>query len=267
MPAEPQTRQEAVAAPDRAQPLVLAQPGSAAPAMKLPLTLAAAVRGKWTPADLRAGLSGLEVPVEYALSGIYRPRPDVNEGRYFRKSMPFEAALDRILHNDHYGVVHYVSTISVDDLPGALCAGLPDLRDVAGRPAGHRFLFIGNSRSGTHAHYDLPDTVLTVLAGQKRLQIFPPSQLRALKPWPSPARCCNFSSHGDDTLREALERIGTAGLSVTLDAGEMVYIPSCWWHRVTNHGFTVALTSAWTPPPARRRTWPYRRLKAALAGG
>ena len=59
----------------------------------------------------------------------------------------------------------------------------------------------------------------------------------------------------------------SAALTVTLHAGEMVYIPSCWWHRVTNHGFTVALTSAWTPCPAKRRTWPYRRLKAVRSEG
>jgi hypothetical protein len=48
-------------------------------------------------------------------------------------------------------------------------------------------------------------------------------------------------------------------------AGDLIYIPSCWLHRVTNEGFTVALSSFWTAPARARRSWAYRRFDGALA--
>jgi ribosomal protein L16 Arg81 hydroxylase len=93
-------------------------------------------------------------------------------------------------------------------------------------------------------HYDLFDVVVTVLAGRKRFQFFPQACRRRLKPYRSPLPCCNYSSRTDREVRDLFERTADPRVfDLTADVGEMVYIPSCWWHRVTNDGFTASLSS------------------------
>ncbi|MDW3224209.1 MAG: cupin-like domain-containing protein [Paracoccaceae bacterium] len=201
--------------------------------------------------------------VEYSCDGMYHPRPNVNNGRYFRKRMAASDALERIVFCDHYPDVHYISAIDAESLDGVLSADLPCLNGPGG-PPDNRVLFVGNRRSGTHMHYDLPDNVVLVLEGSKRFILFPPEQTDDLAPYATHHYCSNFSSLTD---RDLVSRATACADSITLTVqrGEMIYIPSCWWHRVTNDGFSVSLTNLW-PVSKRRREMPsYRRYADALA--
>lgn len=231
---------------------------------KLPFLLAPEDLAPWSPASLRDRLGPAPIPVEYGLAGIYRPRLALNAANYFRKTMPGDAAIERIWFSEHYATSHYVSALDLAELAPALAPSLPDLRNGSGADPARRLLFIGNATTGTHAHYDLFDVVVTVLAGRKRFQFFPPACRRRLKPYRSPLPCCNYSSRTDREVRDLFERTADPRVfDLTADAGEMVYIPSCWWHRVTNDGFTASLSSLWPPPTASRCRWAHLRVAAA----
>jgi hypothetical protein len=233
--------------------------------LRLPAALSGSALGHWSAGLLAERFGSGEVPVEYSLRDVYCPRPDLNNGKYFRKALPFKDALARIVNQDHYAANYYISSLDIEELAPQLDPLLPRFRDGLNRSPMSRFLFVGNSRSGTHVHYDLPDNLIVVLAGRKRISFFPPAHLRRMKPFAPAHPCCNFSSLSDRQVRAALSQSDDRDVfSLTADRGDMIYIPSCWLHRVTNEGFTIALSNFWEASPAAASTWAYRRYKRAL---
>ncbi len=247
-------------------PLLIPDVSAAERPMKLQRVLSPATLAKWSPNFVRALFGSSPILVEYSLSEIFRPLPELNDGRYFRKVMPFDQALERIAYCDHYAFNHYISSLHVDDLLGEAAAHLPQLRNSVNFPPMNRILFIGNSKSGTHLHYDLPDNVVLVLAGKKQFRFLPPRYLRQLKPHAHRHSCCNYSSLTDGEIRSFIQHQRDPDIfSITADPGEMIYIPSCWWHRVVNEGLTISLSNFWQANGAVRRTWAYRRIRRVAA--
>ena len=103
-------------------------------------------------------------------------------------------------------------------------------------------LWIGNG-SRTLAHWDLPQNLACVIAGRRRFVLLPPDQLPNLYVGPidvtlagQPASLVDFAK--PDLAR--FPRFGdamAAALVADLDPGDVLYIPSLWWHHVE------------TPPP------------------
>lgn len=98
-------------------------------------------------------------------------------------------------------------------------------------------LWLGN-RSRISAHFDLPDNIAVVAAGQRRFTLFPPDQLDNLYVGPldfTPAgqAVSLVDFHHPDferypRFRDALEH----GLEAELEAGDAIFIPSMWWHHI-----------------------------------
>jgi hypothetical protein len=225
----------------------------------------ASIAHPWSPASIRSRLPAeMEVTVEYSVSGIYRPRPDVNAGHYFRKTMSAEEALLRIAFNREFGYYVYIAQADLEDYSESIGGFIPDLRDSQGRPPARRLLFIGGQGTGTHAHYDLPDNLMMVLAGSKSITFFSPAVSKLLRPFASPLSCCNVSSRTDSevmALVTSLDR--NLAFDMDVEQGDAVYIPSGWWHRVTNFGFAVCVSHFWVPSLRRRMNWHFIRVKIA----
>lgn len=96
------------------------------------------------------------------------------------------------------------------------------------------WLFLGGDGTGTMLHYDVLFTHawLAVIAGRKRIALHPPA---------------NF----DDCFEEKLHESSTVlndrhphrdWLYLEVDAGDIIFIPSRWWHVVVNKGATIGLT-------------------------
>lgn len=232
---------------------------------KLPQVMPLAALGDFSSRGIRGRLGDRPVWVEYSLTGLYEPDPRLQGGRYFRKRMPAGDALGRIVFEDHYETVQYISTLDLaHDLDGLFDA-LPRFAAMNGTEPDSRVAFIGNTRSGTHAHYDLPDNVILVLTGEKQFILFPPHCTESLHPHSVMHRCSNFSTLSDAQICAlGAARDDPGIMTLTAVAGEMVYIPSCWWHRVINRGFTVSVSHLWLVPEERRSP-SYRRYADALA--
>ena len=111
-------------------------------------------------------------------------------------------------------------------------------------------LWIGN-RSRVSAHFDLPRNIACCVAGKRRFTLLPPDQAKNLYvgPWdmtpagqpislvdfvkPDYARFPNF--------RDAERNM----LTVDLDVGDAVYIPSLWWHHVQGLSSINGLINFW----------------------
>jgi Cupin-like domain len=107
-------------------------------------------------------------------------------------------------------------------------------------------LFIGGGGNVTTLHYDSgQDALLAVVRGSKKVVLFDPSQGRCLYPSsPRQSRWLFNSSPIDvrepDLDRYPLFRRATAS-ECSLEEGDVLYLPSCWWHYIESFGFNVAL--------------------------
>ncbi|MFP4653986.1 MAG: cupin-like domain-containing protein [Phormidium sp.] len=114
-------------------------------------------------------------------------------------------------------------------------------------------------------HYDTFDGTLIQLAGQKRVVLFPPSQLSNLYPFPLIGHLYHglklrswFSQvYPDNPDFEAFPGLKYAfkhRYEVVLNPGDVLYLPVGWWHEVSalGEGFVCSANRFWAVTPRRR---------------
>ena len=145
-------------------------------------------------------------------------------------------------------------------LPEVMPGIVPDLPMPLVRDDQERLtsLWIGN-RSRTAAHYDRPHNLACVVSGERRFLLFPTDQIRNLYIGPvdftiagqaiSLVDCENPDLERFPKYREALEAAEVA----VLCPGDVLYIPSLWWHYVSSPNPVSGLVNFWwTGEPATR---------------
>lgn len=192
--------------------------------------------------------------------------PPEIEGRFFynedasgfnfrQEHVPMDVALKTLLKyaTDPVPPAIYVGSTTID-------TWLPGFRGENDLPLADRdplaSIWIGN-RTRIAAHQDVPDNLACVVAGRRRVTLFPPRQLRNLYIGPldmTPAgqaiSMVDFAA--PDLARfprfaEALEHARTA----ELEAGDAVLIPSMWWHHMEALAdFNVLVNYWWRQAPA-----------------
>lgn len=148
----------------------------------------------------------------------------------------------------------------VKDVPDAV----PLARDAFGNEPEAVNLWIGDDRSVSSCHSDPYENFYMVVRGEKKFTLFPPACAPFLHEQMVPAatyvrnagrleavldgdgqgvpwipfdvaegewdRFPRFAKYGRDL-----------GVEVTVKAGEMLYLPAMWYHRVAQHGLTIAV--------------------------
>ncbi len=107
------------------------------------------------------------------------------------------------------------------------------------------WIFIGPHGSGTRLHYDVLDTHawLAVIQGRKRIALHPPGDLE-----PAYER---HRAEAIDVIRHRRDR--GRWRYVELVPGDLLLIPSGWWHEVVNDGMTLGLTRNFATPDVQER--------------
>ena len=206
--------------------------------------------------------------------------PSEIEGRFFynqdlsgfnfrQEQVPLRVALDTILkylREDAPPPAIYIASTTLD-------TWLPGFRAENDLALGERdalaSIWIGN-RTRIAAHQDVPDNLACVVAGRRRVTLFPPEQLANLYIGPldfTPAgqaiSLVDFSA--PDLARfprfaEAMEHAQVAELG----PGDAVFIPSMWWHHMEGlEGFNVLVNYWWRQSPAWMDT-PMNALMLAI---
>ena len=121
---------------------------------------------------------------------------------------------------------------------------LPLLPDVDPR------IWIGN-RIRVAPHYDVKENAAVCVAGRRRFTLFPPEQIANLYPGPleqTPAGTpvSMVDQHAPDLARypRYAEAWQTAQ-QATLEPGDAIYIPYCWWHGVESLEAVSILVNYW----------------------
>ncbi|WOX06885.1 cupin-like domain-containing protein [Microbulbifer pacificus] len=148
----------------------------------------------------------------------------------------------------------YVGSTPVDHyLPG-----LRDQNDLGLDATGQLVsLWFGN-RTRIAAHFDLPENLACVVSGRRRFTLFPPDQVANLYPGP-----LDFNPAGQTIsmvdfynpdfakfprYREALR----SALVAEMEPGDVLYLPSMWWHQVEGlEDINVLINYWWRSTP----TW------------
>ncbi len=174
--------------------------------------------------------------VPYAEQGRLFYNAEMTGFNFSRQRQQFSHALDMLLEREHQCQADslYVGSTSIAScLPGFLEHNNLPLDEANALAT----LWIGN-KSRIAAHYDVPDNIICVTAGRRRVTLFAPDQVANLYVGPlhlTPAgqaiSMVDFAKP-DFTrfprFRTALDN----ALTVELNPGDALYIPSMWWHHI-----------------------------------
>lgn len=111
-------------------------------------------------------------------------------------------------------------------------------------------IWIGN-RIRVAPHYDVKENMAVCVSGRRRFTLFPPDQIANLYPGPlelTPAGTpvSMVDQHAPDLA--AFPRYADAWASArqaTLEPGDAIYIPYCWWHGVESLDPVSILVNYW----------------------
>jgi hypothetical protein len=234
------------------QPLVLRGLAASWPAVRDSLASAeaadAVIRRHYTGATVGAMLGAPDI------GGRFFYNDDLTGFNFQQVRARLDLVLDELAAQrakPEQGAV-YVGSTSIDTcLPGYRAEN--DL-DLKGRDA-LASIWIGN-RTRIAAHYDVPDNLACVVAGNRRFTLFPPEQLNNLYVGPldlTPAgqaiSLVDFHKPDPQRFPRFAEAVRHAQVA-ELEPGDALFIPSMWWHHVEAlASFNVLVNYWWRQVP------------------
>ncbi|CAK9204211.1 unnamed protein product [Sphagnum jensenii] len=177
------------------------------------------------------------------------------------QDMPMSFDEVGVTDREHYlaentsGFQLYLAQVGIYSQDGGafppLAALMGDLAipDFLAKPVQNINLWMSVNGSRSSTHYDPHQNLLCVVAGSKRVKLWPPSAAPTLYPLPIYGEASNHSAvdfvNPDlatyPRFREALEAYET----VTLDVGDALFIPEGWYHQVDSANVTIAVNFWW----------------------
>ncbi|WP_242101784.1 cupin-like domain-containing protein [Lysobacter sp. M2-1] len=202
------------------------------------------------------------------IGGRFFYNADMSGFNFRQQQVPLRVALDTLLKNleqDAPPAIYIASTSLESFLPGFRAENDLDLGDR--NPLAS--IWIGN-RTRIAAHQDVPDNLACVVAGRRRITLFPPQQLRNLyigpldlTPAGQPVSLVDFAAPDFNRFPRFAQALEHAQV-VELDAGDALLIPSMWWHHIEAlEGFNALVNYWWRQTPEWMDT-PMNALMLAL---
>tara|TARA_R110002126_G_scaffold161549_4_gene309375 strand:+ start:1622 stop:2665 length:1044 start_codon:yes stop_codon:yes gene_type:complete len=174
--------------------------------------------------------------------------PEISGMNFSASQQPLNTAIDTMLASNGADSPRYcVQCVPVADNFSAL---LPELSNPLLNPSPKPFIWLG-TRVTVPAHFDEASNIAVVAAGKRRFTLFPPEQVANLyigpldlTPAGQPISMVDLQNPDLDA-HPLYAKAYQAGLSVELNAGDAIYIPSPWWHSVTSLSHFNVLINYW----------------------
>ena len=197
-------------------------------------------RSTWTPERLRR-LAG-------SRAVAYRGAPDSDSGRgggadRAAREMPFDQLIDTIERRGAGTGAYAIALDSQDDgdPPALLRRDLGSLDEFLERhaPSAHGRALFGGAGTLTPMHHDLANAFIVQLVGRKRMKIVPAADVSRI--YNSASNCSDVSDFDSlDLARYPLLR-DLRAYDVTLNPGEILFLPIGWWRQEKWLDFGVAI--------------------------
>lgn len=119
-------------------------------------------------------------------------------------------------------------------------------------PGGAVNLWISPGDTVSSLHYDFSNNLIALVSGRKRFVLFAPAQHSNLYPF------SNFNAKGQTSdysqvnieqpdLQRFPKFAKARSIEATVEAGEMLFLPSLWWHQVYSTEMGIAVNFWWRP--------------------
>jgi len=185
------------------------------------------------------------------MAGRFGYSDDLTGFNHEQRNVSLRSLLDQVLEPDRLRQAGHVYAGGVP-LPKVL-PGLADIHPMRLLDPGKErltSLWIGN-RSRTAAHWDLAQNLACVIAGRRRFTLFPPDQIGNLYVGPLDMTLAGQPISLVDIVEPDFERHPRyrSALAVAevaeLEPGDVLYLPSLWWHHVESLDDFGAMINLW----------------------
>jgi lysine-specific demethylase 8 len=234
---------------------------------------------RWSPEHLRSRFPDLKVPVEVAELDPTSTDPQTRLEGTTPVKMTLAEYIDTALGPTPPDKTYYLAQFPLLERAPELKGDIDSLdayMDISSvyperlkaklrLPAG---LWLGPAGSLSTLHFDVAQNYLVQITGRKRLVLFPPDQSNLLHYPHFGARMLHFSPV--DVEKPDLQRFPrferATPLECTLEPGEILHIPSGWWHFVRSLEPALSLNFWWIRPGVllARRDFLLRQIGALL---
>jgi len=215
--------------------------------------------------------AGLEMQAfigEPRIAGKYYYADDLKGFNFERRTMRLGPALDKMIASlDVAGAPSlYAGSLPVKDyLPGFAAENPMPLLPASVGPR----IWLGHA-SNVSAHYDTMDNLACVVAGHRRFTLYAPERIGRLYVGPIDNTMAGqpvslaASSPPDDAKYPLFADIRDQALVAELDAGDALYLPKLWWHRVEALSPFNALVNYWWDAFSAGPDAPYTSMLLAM---
>ena len=210
-----------------------------------------------SPARLRDYLAAFDVGSRIeaffgapAIAGKYYYAPGMKGFNFERRLMrlldSLQAMVESLQQPDAQSI--YVGSVRTgDSLPGFAASNPMPLLGPATSPR----IWLG-TRSNVSCHYDTFDNLACVIAGRRRFTLFAPELIGKLYVGPidntmsgAPVSLAASADGPEEGRFPLFEQIRDQALRAELEAGDALYLPKLWWHKVESLAPLNGLVNYW----------------------
>ncbi|MDR6146909.1 hypothetical protein QE363_002702 [Sphingomonas sp. SORGH_AS870] len=182
-----------------------------------------------------------------AIAGRYSYCDDLTGFNFRRETMTLRAAIERLTSGAETEESLYIGSVPTE----AVLPGLAQANALPFAPPGvSPLIWIGDA-STVPCHYDMMDNIACVVAGRRRFTLYPPDAIGDLYVGPidhtmagQPIALAVEAQSGDPRYPR-FEQARHRAIMVELEAGDALYMPKLWWHRVEAMGTLNILVNYW----------------------
>lgn len=209
-----------------------------------------------SPARLKDYLAAFDVGARVeaylgtqAIGGKYYYAPDFKGFNFERRMMKLLDALEAMvdsLQSAQAPSIYVGSVPTGDSLPGFAAANAMPLLGQGVSPR----IWLG-TRSNVSCHHDTYDNLACVIAGRRRFTLFAPELIGKLYVGPIDNTMAGApvslaaSAEPQEGEFPLFEQIREQALRVELEAGDALYLPKLWWHKVESLAPINGLINYW----------------------
>ena len=204
-----------------------------------------------------------------AIGGKYYYAPDFKGFNFERRMMKLLDALQLMVQGlDHPDAPSiYVGSVPTGDaLPGFAAANAMPLLGQGVSPR----IWLG-SRSNVSCHHDTFDNLACVIAGRRRFTLFAPELIGKLYVGPidntmagAPVSLAASADGPQEGRFPLFEEIRSQALKLELEAGDALYLPKLWWHKVESLAPLNGLVNYWWDAFSAGPDAPYTSMLLAM---